>query len=189
MNWYMRAIMAVGVFSMLSSSIVQLRLFKELSPTTLITVMAVISLFMTVVNHCLRQRAVVNWVLNNKYLVIKIELTAGACITAGMLYYGVDSTTLVVRQLVASTIMEALNASFRFLFEKVKEERQDGSYIAATKDMYTTLGMACGHILAVACITMWPNINQDMLVYAHGGIMSLGSIGLWVCLKEHDKRQ
>ena len=78
---------------------------------------------------------------------------------------------------------------FKFLFEKVKEERGDGAYIAATKDMHMTFGYMCGHLLAVAVIQLYPDVNQDWLIYSHGFIMSLGSIGLFVCLKEHDRMQ
>ena len=95
MQWYFRAIMCMGIFSMLSGAIVQLRLFQSMSPTTMITALAVVSLFMTTLNYMLRQEQVVQWVLSNKYLIIKTELMCGLTIATAMVYFGVDSTTLV----------------------------------------------------------------------------------------------
>ena len=187
MQWYFRAIMCMGIFSMLSGAIVQLRLFKSMSPTTMITALAVVSLFMTTLNYMLRQEHVVKWVLSNKYLIIKTELICGLTIACGMVYYGVDNTTLVVRWILAQTVMDGLNAMFKFLFEKVKEERGDGSYVAATLDMYRTFGYLCGHVVAIAAINLWPDMNQDWLIYSHGFIMALGSLGLLAALKEHDR--
>ena len=189
MKWYFRALSCMGLFSMLSSAIVQLRLFKSMSPTTMVTSMALVSFFMMTLSYMLRQQYVVKWILDHKYLIIKSEIMIGLAIAGGMVYFGIDNTTLVVRWILAQTIMEALNAMFKFLFEKVKEERGDGAYIAATKDMHMTFGYMCGHLLAVAVIQLYPDVNQDWLIYSHGFIMSLGSIGLFVCLKEHDRIQ
>ena len=189
MKWYFRALSCMGLFSMLSSAIVQLRLFKSMTPTTMVTSMALVSFFMMTLSYMLRQRYVVKWILDHKYLIIKSEIVIGLTIAGGMMYFGIDNTTLVVRWILAQTIMEALNAMFKFLFEKVKEERGDGAYIAATKDMHMTFGYMCGHLLAVAVIQLYPDVNQDWLIYSHGFIMSLGSIGLFVCLKEHDRMQ
>ena len=187
MQWYFRALSCMGMFSMLSSAFVTLRLFKNMSPTTMVTSMALVSFFMTSLSYMLRQKRVVEWILNHKYLVIKAEIFLGLTIAIGMVVLGIDNTTLVVRWILAQTVMEALNSMFKFLFEKVKEERGDGAYIAATKDMHSTFGFMCGHLLAVAVINPYPNIDQDILIYSHGFIMSLGSIGLYACLKEHDR--
>lgn len=187
MQWYFRALTCMGMFSMLSSAFVTLRLFKNMSPTTMVTSMALVSFFMTGLSYMLRQKRVVEWILNHKYLVIKTEIFLGLTIAIGMVVLGIDNTTLVVRWILAQTVMEALNSMFKFLFEKIKEERGDGAYIAATKDMYSTFGFMCGHLLAVAVINLYPDVNQDWLIYSHGFIMSLGSIGLFVCLKEHDR--
>ena len=188
MQWYFRAIMSMGIFSMLSGAIVQLRLFQSMSPTTMITALAVVSLFMTTLNYMLRQEQVVRWVLENKYLIIKTELCCGLTIATAMVYFGVDNTTLVVRWILAQTVMDGLNAMFKFLFEKVKEERGDGSYVSATMDMHKTFGFLIGHVVAIVAINMWPNMNQDWLIYSHGFIMSLGSLGLLAALREHDRR-
>ena len=187
MQWYFRALSCMGMFSMLSSAFVTLRLFKNMSPTTMVTSMALVSFFMTSLSYMLRQKRVVEWILNHKYLVIKAEIFLGLTIAIGMVVLGIDNTTLVVRWILAQTVMEALNSMFKFLFEKIKEERGDGAYIAATKDMHSTFGFMCGHLLAVVVINLYPNIDQDILIYSHGFIMSLGSIGLYACLKEHDR--
>ena len=189
MQWYFRALSCTGMFSMLSSAFITLRLFKDMSPTTMVTSMALVSFFMTSLSYMLRKKHVVEWILNHKYLVVKAEIFLGLTIAIGMVVLGIDNTTLVVRWILSQTVMEALNSMFRFLFEKVKEERGDGAYIAATKDMHMTFGYMCGHLLAVAVIQLYPDVNQDWLIYSHGFIMSLGSIGLFVCLKEHDRMQ
>ena len=101
MQWYFRALSCMGMFSMLSSAFVTLRLFKTMSPTTMVTSMALVSFFMMSLNYMLRQQRVVEWILDHKYLVIKAEIFLGITIAIGMVVLGIDNTTLVVRWLLA----------------------------------------------------------------------------------------
>lgn len=134
----------------------------------------------------LRRPSAVKWLLNNRYVIIRTELTLGLIISFGVLWFGISSTTLIVRWVLVMTLMEAMNISVKYLFESVKQERGDGAYVSATKDSYTTMGYALGGVLAVLVMNVYPGINQDALIYAHGFLMSLGSIGMYACLKEHD---
>jgi hypothetical protein len=43
MKWYFRAIVVMQTFAFLSTSLVQLRLFKDMSPTTMVTCQTAIS--------------------------------------------------------------------------------------------------------------------------------------------------
>ena len=187
MKWYFRAIVVMQTFAFLSTSLVQLRLFKDMSPTTMVTCQTAISFFNMCVLHVLRKPAAVKWLLNNRYVIVRTELTLGLIISFGVLWFGISSTTLIVRWVLAMTLMEAMNVSVRYLFESVKQERGDGAYVSATKDSYTTMGYALGGVLAVLVMNVYPGINQDALIYAHGFLMSLGSIGMYACLKEHDR--
>ena len=152
----------------------------------MVTCQTAISVFNMCVLHVLRKPTAVKWLLGNRYLIVKTELMLGLIISIGVLYFGISSTTLIVRWVLAMTVMESLNISMRYLFESVKQERGDGAYISATKDSYTTMGYALGGVLAVLVMNVYPGINQDAIIYAHGFLMSLGSIGMYACLKEHD---
>lgn len=186
MKWYFRAIVVMQTFAFLSTSLVQLRLFKDMSPTTMVTCQTAISFFNMAILNVLRKPAAVKWLLNNRYVIVRTELTLGLIISFGVLWFGISSTTLIVRWVLVMTLMEAMNISVKYLFESVKQERGDGAYVSATKDSYTTMGYALGGVLAVLVMNVYPGINQDALIYAHGFLMSLGSIGMYACLKEHD---
>ena len=187
MKWYFRAIVVMQTFAFLSTSLVQLRLFKDMSPTTMVTCQTAISFFNMAVLNVLRKPAAIKWLVNNRYVIVRTELTLCLIISFGVLWFGISSTTLIVRWVLAMTLMEAMNVSVRYLFESVKQERGDGAYVSATKDSYTTMGYALGGVLAVLVMNVYPGINQDALIYAHGFLMSLGSIGMYACLKEHDR--
>ena len=189
MKWYFRAIVVMQMFSFLSTTLVQLRLFKDMSPTTMVTCQTAISFFNMTVLHILRKKAAVKWLIDNRYLVVKTELTLGLAISVGIIYFGVSANTLIVRWVLAMTVMESLNISMKYLFEQVKQDRGDGAAISATKDSFTTMGYALGGVLAVLVMNVHPQVNQDALIYAHGFLMSLGSIGMYVCLKEHDRNK
>ena len=189
MKWYFRAIVVMQTFAFLSTSLVQLRLFKDLSPTTMVTCQTAISFFNMCVLHVLRKPSAVKWLLDNRYLIVKTELMLGLIVSIGVLYFGINSTTLIVRWVLAMTVMESLNISMKYLFEKVKQDRGDGAAISATKDSFTTMGYALGGVVAVLVMNVYPDINQDVLIYAHGFLMALGRIGMFVCLKEHDRNQ
>ena len=187
MKWYFRAIVVMQTFAFLSTSLVQLRLFKDMSPTTMVTCQTAISFFNMAILNVLRKPAAVKWLLNNRYVIVRTELTLGLIISFGVLWFGISSTTLIVRWVLVMTLMEVMNISVKYLFESVKQERGDGAYVSATKDSYTTMGYALGGVLAVLVMNVYPGINQDALIYAHGFLMSLGSIGMYACLKEHDR--
>ena len=189
MKWYFRAIFVMQTFAFLSTSLVQLRLFKDMSPTTMVTCQTAISVFNMCVLHVLRKPTSVKWLLDNRYLIVKTELMLGLIISIGVLYFGINSTTLIVRWVLAMTVMESLNVSMRYMFEKVKQDRGDGAAISATKDSFTTMGYALGGVVAVLVMNVYPGINQDAIIYAHGFMMSLGSIGIYTCLKEHDRNK
>ena len=189
MKWYFRAIVVMQTFAFLSTSLVQLRLFKDMSPTTMVTCQTTISFFNMAILNVLRKPAAVKWLLNNRYVIVRTELTLGLIISFGVLWFGISSTILIVRWVLVMTLMEAMNISVKYLFESVKQERGDGAYVSATKDSYTTMGYALGGVLAVLVMTVYPQVNQDALIYAHGFLMSLGSIGMYVCLKEHDRNK
>ena len=189
MKWYFRAIVVMQMFSFLSTSLVQLRLFKDMSPVTMVTCQTAISFFNMGAMQLMRRPAVMKWLLTNRYLVIKTELSLGLAISIGVLYFGINTNTLIVRWALAMSVMEMLNESIRYFFEKVKEERGDGATIAATKNGFTTMGYSIGGLVAVLVMNVYPQVNQDALIYAHGFFMSLGSIGMYVCLKEHDRNK
>lgn len=153
----------------------------------MVTCQTAISFFNMAILNVLRKPAAVKWLLNNRYVIVRTELTLGLIISFGVLWFGISSTTLIVRWVLVMTLMEAMNISVKYLFESVKQERGDGAYVSATKDSYTTMGYALGGVLAVLVMNVYPGINQDALIYAHGFLMSLGSIGMYACLKEHDR--
>ena len=189
MSWYFRAIVVTQMFAFLSTALVQLRLFKDMTPTTMVTCQTAISFFNMTFLQLLRKPPVAKWLLDNRYLIVKTELTLGLAISIGVLYYGISPNTLIVKWVLDMTVMESLNLSMKYLFEKVKQDRGDGAAISATKDGFTTMGYTLGGVLAVVVMNVYPSINQDALIYAHGFLMSLGGVGMYVCLKEHDRNQ
>ena len=55
--------------------------------------------------------------------------------------------------------------------------------------VFPSMGYALGGVVAVLVMNVYPGINQDAIIYAHGFVMSLGSIGIYTCLKEHDRNK
>ena len=188
MNVYFWCLAIMYSMQMLTMGITQYVVFNTVTPTQAVIVMGVVSLFMSSAAYLMDKDYIKEMVWKYRYTIIVVEGSTTVILSIVVFLVGVTQEMLIARWIVLGTICEVLAFAIRFLFERMKEQRGDGSNVATRKDVFVSAGCTIGHVLAISVMLIYPDVNKDYILYAHGFLMCIENIGIWFWLKDHDKK-
>lgn len=186
---YNRALILLFTFLTFSGALIQFSLISSISEKMFVIALAVISMSNTVIKRLLTSSVIQDWCWCHRYKLVVIEGLLGVSISLGMLIVGVTPISLFVRWLINSTIGETLLNLYASVFEKIKEDLNDGRNIQAEKDLSVQLGTTFGFLLCATCVILEVEINKNALLYMHGFICLVENIGFAILLRRIDKEK
>lgn len=177
------------MFLTFSGALIQFSLINSISEKMFIVALAIISLSNTVIKRLLTTSVIQDWCWYHRYRLLVIEGLLGVFISLGLLIIGVTPMSLFVRWLINSTIGETLLCLYASVFEKIKEDLNDGRNIQAEKDLNVQLGTTFGFLLCATCVILEVEINKNTLLYIHGFVCLIENIGFAILLRRIDKEK
>ena len=186
---YNRSLILLFTFLTFSGALIQFSLINSISEKMFIVALAIISLSNTVIKRLLTTSVIQDWCWYHRYKLLVIEGLLGVSISLGMLIIGVTPISLFVRWLINATIGETLLCLYASVFEKIKEDLNDGRNIQAEKDLNVQLGTTFGFLLCATCVILEVEINKNTLLYIHGFVCLIENIGFAILLRRIDKEK
>ena len=186
---YNRSLILLFMFLTFSGALIQFSLINSISEKMFIVALAIISLSNTVIKRLLTTSVIQDWCWYHRYRLLVIEGLLGVFISLGLLIIGVTPMSLFVRWLINSTIGETLLCLYASVFEKIKEDLNDGRNIQAEKDLNVQLGTTFGFLLCATCVILEVEINKNTLLYIHGFVCLIENIGFAILLRRIDKEK
>lgn len=186
---YNRSLILLFMFLTFSGALIQFSLINSISEKMFIVALAIISLSNTFIKRLLTKSVIQDWCWYHRYKLLVIEGLLGVFISLGLLIIGVTPMSLFVRWLINSTIGETLLCLYASVFEKIKEDLNDGRNIQAEKDLNVQLGTTFGFLLCATCVILEFEINKNTLLYIHGFVCLIENIGFAILLRRIDKEK